>query len=70
MKKNARTRLLASVVAVIAVCGIVQAQPVAPDGQGQGAEFAPVGNGAGYWGPDPSQTCPYFPTPGGPCYSL
>ena len=69
MKKNARTRLLASVVAVIAVCGVVQAQPFAPDARGQGFEFAPVGS-SGYWDPDPSQTCPYFPTPGGPCYPL
>ena len=74
--KNAKTRALAGIAAAIAVCGVVNAEPFAPfapQAPAESAQQQPVGGkAAGYWSPigRPTDPCPYFPTPGTPCYPL
>ena len=76
--KNAKTRSLAGIAAAIAVCGAVNAEPFAPythapQAPAESAQQQPLGGkAAGYWSPigRPTDPCPYFPTPGAPCYPL
>lgn len=76
--KNAKTRSLAGIAAAIAMCGAVNAEPFAPYAPQAPAPAASIqqapwdGKAVGYWSPvgGPTDPCPYFPTPGSPCYPL